>query len=161
MYVLFGDQWAKENEANEAKGWYITPRHLCPLDSWCTAVFQGDGHGCTEREKAERDAACWEKVRSVVGGNVRSIQPALSTKIANPGLSEADDFWIASGEITVCPCEEQPYLAADKRCEFRPAHFEGASRKSMSKIKVVNLCTMEWLRNNRLKAWGSYERFRC
>ncbi len=83
---------------------------------------------------------------------MRSIQPALSTKIANPGLSEADDFWIASGEITVCPCEEQPYLAADKRCEFRPAHFEGASRKSMSKIKVVNLCTMEWLRNNRLKA---------
>lgn len=33
--------------------------------------------------------------------------------------------------------EEQPYLAADKRCEFRPAHFEGASRKSLSKIKVV------------------------
>lgn len=74
---------------------------------------------------------------SVVEGNVRSIQPALSTEIANPGLSEADDFWIASGEITVCPCEEQPYLAADKRCEFRPAHFEDASRKSLSKIKVV------------------------
>jgi len=76
-------------------------------------------------------------VRSAVKGNVRSIQPALTTEITNTGLSEADDFRIASGEITVCPCEEQPYLAADKRCEFRPAHFEGASRKSLSKIKVV------------------------
>lgn len=76
-------------------------------------------------------------MRSVVEGNARSIQPALTAEIANSGLSEADDFWIASGEITVCPCEEQPYLAADKRCEFRPAHFEAASRKSLSKIKVV------------------------
>lgn len=122
---VFGIHYLATNEPERMKwkGWYITARHLRPLKSWCTALFQGIGHGCTEREKGERDAIWWEKVRSVVKGNVRSIQPALTTEITNTGLSEADDFWIASGEITVCPCEVQPYLAADKRCEFRPAHF--------------------------------------